>query len=102
MVVHHVGVARLSPTLDAKCNLAPNRGTQSAIFQGCLKYLTDGEYRRMWKRIGFEFKFVEDVYMRTSRSRRTLQLAKVAAIFPPLHWLIRQTWERVPLLRKPA
>jgi len=67
-----------------------------------LKYLTDGEYRRMWKRIGFEFKFVEDVYMRTSRSRRTLQLAKVAAIFPPLHWLIRQTWERVPLLRKPA
>lgn len=65
-----------------------------------LNYVSTWHYRRLWKRIGLQARFVEREYMAASEKEKVRLLARLAAI-PGVLALIRTFWVRIVILRKP-
>ncbi len=73
----------------------------AAYYKDGLNYVGNLRYRRIWRRLGFQYYFAEREYMETSHRNRTLLIARIAR-FPPVLWAIRACFARVPILRKPV
>lgn len=62
-----------------------------------LNYIATDDYRRMWKRIGYDFRFAETEYMSCSAKPKVRRLANI----PMLDGLIRTFWVRIAILTVP-
>lgn len=69
-------------------------------FREGLNYVSTWHYRRLWKRLGFNARFVEREYMALSDKSRVRTLSGLAAI-PGVLSLIRTFWVRIVVLQKP-
>jgi SAM-dependent methyltransferase len=72
------------------------------FFREGLKYVGNSTYRKLWRDIGYEFRFVELDYMLTSTRAKTRRLGELSKMMPPILWAVRTFWARIVVMRKPA
>ena len=65
-----------------------------------IRYLGSSLYRALWNDIGYECRFVTDIFARHSSSKLMRTFGRVMPYFPPLRWYLEACNSRVVLLRK--
>ena len=54
----------------------------------------------MWKKIGYDFKYIESEYIETNLTQKNKLVKSIAKIFPFVWFLIRTFWVRIVFMRK--
>lgn len=78
-------------------SIAEAAAFNAKYFREGLNYVSTRHYRKLWRSLGFQARFIERDYMASSDKAKVRSLARV----PGLQALIRTFWVRIVVLSKP-